>query len=320
LTSHQVFFYRDPEAFKLANVALPKLTISMIPLSQVLRATFILTTLPRSFTFSLFLPSLTRKEVFAFIHQFSGGAGFPPQRTSSGSKRIIPDPVLPEEKFHHECHSRIRYPWNPRPGVSHSPSEPSMDPRVPWILFAMLFEYLVGLHSFGQPFFSWMMDRTSLSHFVLLLLLKVPTRGHFVKLWRGYVRRSGWSRKATHDGADEASLLQSFFEDLKSWTGHGHELVFSFIRYISSLLGPRVFHSGFFCFTFWDGHFVPDFPPIHLRKGTTIAQASIKIKSPAVFKLGYSGTLFPFCHISSSMVSGRASITTVPIMSFMNTL
>jgi hypothetical protein len=76
----------------------------------------------------------------------------------------------------------------------------------------------------------------------------------------------------------------------------------SFIRYISSFFRFPGFPLGFFCFTFWDGHFVPDLPPIHLRKGITIAQVSVKINSPAVFKLGYSGTFFSFCHILSSMV------------------
>jgi len=51
-------------------------------------------------------------------------------------------------------------------------------------------------------------------------------------------------------------------------------------------------------------------------KESRIAQVSMKIKSPAVFKLGYSGTLFPFCHISSSMLSGRAFIIIIVIMSF----
>jgi len=51
-------------------------------------------------------------------------------------------------------------------------------------------------------------------------------------------------------------------------------------------------------------------PPIGGRE-SHIAQVSMKIKSPAVFKLGYSGTLFPFCHISSPILSGRAFITLI---------
>jgi len=46
-------------------------------------------------------------------------------------------------------------------------------------------------------------------------------------------------------------------------------------------------------------------------KESRITQASMKVKSPAVFKLGYSGILFPFCHISSSTLSGRALITLI---------
>jgi len=85
-------------------------------------------------------------------------------------------------------------------------------PKFPWPCY---FEYLVGLHSFGQPLFSWMMDRTSLSNFVLLLLLKVPTSvGTLLSCEEVMYDEAGGAGEATHDGADEASLLQNFFEDM----------------------------------------------------------------------------------------------------------
>jgi len=184
-----------------------------------------------------------------------------------------------------------------------------MDPRGPKFSLPCYFEYLVGLLSFSQPLFSWMTDRTPISHFVLSLLLKVPIRGHLVKLWRGYVRRSGWNRG---DYARRSRWKPAFRTLLKTWS-RGQvvdmDLCFSFIRrYISSFFRLPVSIRVFSVLHFRMAILFRTFFPSIGGKESRIAQVSMKIKSPAVFKLGYSGTLFPFCHISSSMLSGRAFI------------
>lgn len=88
------------------------------------------------------------------------------------------------------------------------------------------------------------------------------------------------------------------------------DLCFSFIRrYISSFFRLPV-SIGFFS-VFRMAILFRTFFPSTGGKESRIVQVSMKITSPAVFKLGYSGTLFPFCHISSSMLSGQAFIPLV---------
>lgn len=87
------------------------------------------------------------------------------------------------------------------------------------------------------------------------------------------------------------------------------DLCFPFIRrYISSFFRLPVSIRFFAVLHFRMAILFRTFFPSIGGKESRIAQVSMKIKSPAVFKLGYSGTLFPFCHISSSMLSGRAFI------------
>jgi len=91
------------------------------------------------------------------------------------------------------------------------------------------------------------MDRKSLNHFVLLLLLKVPIPGHLVKV---LYDEAGGAVEAMQMEQTKPASFGAFFEDTKLWTGRGYGTCVSFYTiHILFVQAPEV-SIGFFLFHF----------------------------------------------------------------------